>query len=380
MHRVSYRIVLLAVFAAFLSINRPAEAVTLRIDYGRDTNNFFPAGSQARAAMEEAATFYSGILEDTLSEIETPAKFLGSLGGEVTWHWRRSYINPSGVGTIFETDTDPNNPNADISLDADELVVFVGARDLPGDEAGLGGPGGWLWTGRGNGQFTSAEESQWNDIQDDFESAVIRRQEANGFATWGGAISFDSNTSWHFNHTTNPGAGLTDFYSVALHELAHVLGFGAVDNDDEKDTEWEARVNGTNFTGSNANIQHAPAAQVPLDSADDVSHWLQGIQDSTAYGAATSQKPLMVPGIDPAIRRLLTNLDAAALVDIGWSIDLPNAAAAATSLAVLNTASGSASFTASALTAVTIVPEPGGLLLGIIAAPFVLASRSRWKR
>ncbi len=58
-----------------------AAAATVRIDYGYDTNNFFGVGTQARAAMDAAASFYSGILQDTLSAIQTPADFHGSLGG-----------------------------------------------------------------------------------------------------------------------------------------------------------------------------------------------------------------------------------------------------------------------------------------------------------
>ncbi len=46
-----------------------------------------------------------------------------------------------------------------------------------------------------------------------------------------------SHTAWHFNHTTSPSGNVTDFYSVAIHELAHALGFGS---QSRARTEWES--------------------------------------------------------------------------------------------------------------------------------------------
>ena len=69
----------------------PAAALTIHVDYSLDEagNNFFGsgnpqgsmAGSQARTAMNAAAAFYSGILKDTFTAIQTPPTFFGSLGG-----------------------------------------------------------------------------------------------------------------------------------------------------------------------------------------------------------------------------------------------------------------------------------------------------------
>jgi hypothetical protein len=35
---------------------------------------------------------------------------------------------------------------------------------------------------------------------------------------------------WHYDHTSPVAAGQNDFYSVALHELLHSIGFGSSDN------------------------------------------------------------------------------------------------------------------------------------------------------
>src|SRR5690606_8940405 len=62
--------------------------------------------------------------------------------------------------------------------------------------------------------------------------------DATDFGPWGGAITFDAainidseSFDWHFGETT---AGLDDtkydFLSVAVHELAHLLGFGTAES------------------------------------------------------------------------------------------------------------------------------------------------------
>ncbi len=67
--------------AALCLVARPAAAITLQVDYTYDTTNFFgggnpqgaTAGMQAKAALESAATYFSNILIDSFSAIQTPA-------------------------------------------------------------------------------------------------------------------------------------------------------------------------------------------------------------------------------------------------------------------------------------------------------------------
>jgi hypothetical protein len=334
----------------------PVAAITIKIDYSRDTNGFFNAsttdGAAARSALNAAAAFYSDILEDTFSAIEVPTKTFGSKGGEATYFWKRRFLDPQ---------TGLNDAEVNAEIDANEYVIYVGARDLPGNELGNGGPGGFVggFVHR-VGEFTSAEASAITNTVSQFLNASTKRGEANGFARWGGSIAFDERV-WHFDHTTNPGAGQQDFYSVALHEMAHALGFGIVDGGSAK-TPWEELVSGSNFTGTNAVASHG--GSVPLASADDTGHWLQAIATSPIYEGAGSQTPLMVPTINTGLRRLLTNLDAAALADIGWEIDLPGGAAQALTFAGGGSSSGSASVAALSL---GNIPEPGCGALAILA-------------
>lgn len=48
---------------------------------------------------------------------------------------------------------------------------------------------------------------------------------------------------WHFDYSTPVAAGKSDFYSVALHEMLHVLGFGIGQS-------WNSNVSGTTWLGS----------------------------------------------------------------------------------------------------------------------------------
>lgn len=368
-----FRLTTCVFLLALLAWTSAATAVTVEIDFSTDTSDFFGAGNpqgetgaaQAKAALEAAADYYSGVLKDTFSAVDVPEKFYGSLGGEASWFWTRRFIHPV---------TGLNNAMLNDEVMENKYVVFVGARDLLGDDVGRAGAGGFVGGHSSrSGLFTAAEETQLAQMDAAFASATKRGQ-ASGFARWGGSASFDSLTTWHFDHTTSPGAGTTDFYSVALHELGHVFGLGTSE-------EWDKLVIGTNFTGAKVKSIFGNTDGAPLASGDaanspgDDGHWLQSIAMSPVYEGAGTQTPLMVPVLQPAqTRRNLTNLDAAALADIGWEIDLPGAAAAAASFV---STSGSSGSTAIASLSASVVPEPTGTALLAMAAVFLVQVRSQ---
>src|SRR3954464_6374687 len=91
------------VFGPFLT-GAFASAINVRIDYSYDSTNFFgsgnpqgaSAGAQAKAALEAAANFYSTILTDSLSVIQTPPAFHSStFDGQAAWHWTENFNNPT---------------------------------------------------------------------------------------------------------------------------------------------------------------------------------------------------------------------------------------------------------------------------------------------
>ncbi len=293
----------------------PSAAVTIRIDYSIDDagSKFFGignpqgAGAQARAALDAAATFFSNTLNDTFVAIQKPPDLFGSLGGSATWSWQRNYSDPA-TGFL--------NAELNIPIAANEFVVMAGARDLPSGELGRGGPGGYNWQHEARGPFTSPENNQIAATTAQFKSAVETRGETSGFARWGGSLAVDNNANWHFNHTTAPTGNKSDFYSVLLHELAHTLGFGA-------SQDWQNLVSGTTFVGTQTMTQYTQGGPVPLNSAVDTGHWSTVNTGSIVYGGSAAQQPLMVSALPQNTRRQLTNLEAAALVDIGWEIALP---------------------------------------------------------
>ena len=306
------QLIIVGVFFMDAVLVNPSQAITINLDYTYDTSDFFGAGNpngegvKAKQAIEAAADYFSAILEDTFSEIETPAKFTGSFGGMVVWQWDLSFSNPyTGATTTLYDET----------IAEDEFRIYVGARSLAGTTLGQGGPGGWGWSSTPSGGFTSGEIDQIDAITDDFAAAVGHRKEYTGFARWGGALTFDSDasTDWHYDHKQPTPAGKDDLFSVAIHEIAHALGLGT-------STDWDANTSnsGTLFSGPNAQAEYG--GMIPLDcSGGCTGHWQEGIS-SDIHGTSISQEAAMDPSITEGTRKYFTNLDAAASVDIGWDV------------------------------------------------------------
>lgn len=304
---------------ATLAIAAPVAAINVVIDYTYDTNNFFgagnpsgaTAGAQAKVALEAAASFFTNVLNDTFSSIQTPPQFNSStFNGQVTWQWSMNFTNPATGNPMVVT-----NP----TVAANQYIVYAGARNIGGTTAGIGGPGGFNWSSNPTGGFTQPELNQINNITAQFKNAVEERGEPiNEFASWGGAITFDrdGSTNWFYNHTVQPSGSVVDFYSVALHELGHAVGFGS-------SSEFQALVESSpsfSFKGANAKALNG-GVNVPLNGN---AHWANGTQ-SFIYGTGTLQEAAMDPDIFNGTRKRFTELDVAALRDIGWeTIALPN--------------------------------------------------------
>lgn len=243
---------------------REVPAVLIQLDYSRDTSGFFN-NAEARATLEQVARELGNSLSSNLAAI-TPS------GGNT---WTARFFDPATGG---------QTSLSNLTIGANTIKVFVGARTLGGSEAGFGGFGGYSISG--SQAWLSTVESRGHS----------------GFSPWGGSITFDSSINWHFGSSTS---GLTssklDFYSVAAHELGHVLGIGTA-------PEWENLVSNGTFHGPSAMSVYGGA--VPVSPNGD--HWANGI---TVNGQAVSLDPSLMYGQ----RVSFTSLDAAALRDMGWN-------------------------------------------------------------
>ena len=247
------------------------------VDYSFDTQGFF-SDTARRDAIEDVAATISSELGDTLDAI-VPS-------GSNTWSQR---FNHPGTGVLGSHVVNP-------TVNANEIVVYVGGRNLGGSILGLAGPGG----------FTASGNSAWFDtIVERGETGVASNTD---FAPWGGTVAFTTTANWHFGETT---AGLdsneADFRSVAFHEFYHVLGFGT-------SAAFNANIVAGQFTGANAVAEFDGSGNVPLHT--DLVHFAEGLTDG-------GQEVSLDPTITNGTRKFLTDLDRAVLSDIGWEVTSP---------------------------------------------------------
>lgn len=278
-----------------LGIQNTCRPIEIQFDTSYDRTSFFANGA-AMGALEAAADFYESLLLDDLAAI-VPGP--SGQGDENTW-----------IAKFIDPATGDEASIVDLVVPADTIIVFVGARNL----SDLGGSP----LARSSSGFGSTGTLEWNNT-------VISRGQgpvsgpkgvANDYATWGGAIAFNSAVDWHLNAATGPPEETNDLYSVALQELARILGFGRHEIIQNEYTAWANQVTDNTFTGPAAVAEFD--APVPL--GEGASQWVNDIP-SVIYGTSTSQNAALDDGIEIGTRERLTNLDVAALVDIGWQIE-----------------------------------------------------------
>lgn len=276
---------LLMLLLAYVALAPSVRAITIQIDYSYDTLGFFGTEQNptpARTTLEFAARTFTPFT-DTLSAIQP--------GGGNSWTAR--FIDPS-------TNTFNNVPN--LSVPHDTLIVYAIARNLAGAALGQASPGNYLFNGTPTASFSGAVTNRGQDDQ------------SLDFAPWGGVIAIDVVNSsgvprnWHYDLGAEPMGNAYDFYTVVVHELAHLFGFG-VSNAFALDIDSSG-----NFIGANAQALYG--GPVPLSNGQ---HWASGVT-SPPFLPGTQPKPSLGPSLTLGERKLFTPLDYAALADIGWQV------------------------------------------------------------
>ena len=279
----------LVAIALFFAAAPSGHALDIVLDYRFDTANFFLGHPERQGVLEAATQAFELRLADVLTGINP--------GGNNTWTQVFQHPGTGATQTLKDRVIAPG-----------ELRVFAGARQL-GAALGIGGPGGANVSGSRNFIDTVLARGQSGALA----------QEPTDFGPWGGTITFDLDAPWYFDPdvtTTEVFPLQHDFYSVAVHELAHLLGFGTADS-------WETHVAAPFFTGP-ASVSQNAGLPVPLH--DDLAHWAEGTQ-GRLLGALVTQEASMDPTLTQGTRKYLTELDYAGLADVGWLV-IPEPSAA----------------------------------------------------
>ena len=243
----------------------------IQFDYSHDTNHFFDDTAR-RQVLELAGETLGSRLEDHLLPI-TP-----SAGNT----WSLNATNPASGGSFTLSNQ---------TIPEDTIVVFVGSRNM--SSLGVGGPGG----------YSSSGSDEWLDLVAARGQTGMLNTLETDYGLWGGSITFDNDANWYFGMSAaGQGAKQHDFFSVAIHELGHVLGVGTA-------ASWDNKISGSFFTGSNSVAEYG--ANVPLSGG---SHFKEGTE---VDGDEVAMDPSLLVGT----RKNFTKLDYAALADIGWELN-----------------------------------------------------------
>lgn len=284
MSALSRRLLLLLTLALAPITNLRAQ-LSFTFDYSLDSGFFSGANAGRRLYLEAVGSYVSQFLTATsLAGI--------TVGGSNTW--TAQFTSPSNPATTHSV--------TDLSVAANAVVVYVGA-------AGLGSsvlaqailPG-----------ITASGEDGWAS------NTVLKRTVGASTYTRASvaALSFNSSTNWFFDSTplaNSSFAGQYDFFSVAAHELLHVLGFG----DTRGGSGWDKNLFSGAFAGGRSLEEKTDTPfGIPLNAGRD--HWAANtLSFSTRDGAV--QETLMDPDIAAGVRKYFTSLDLRALNDIGYA-------------------------------------------------------------
>ena len=329
----------MAVCALTCATWQSASALTLVIDYTHDAaaQNFFGTFPLAKAALEKAALDLGSVITSQPAALTND--FFGVASGSVdlALDLDLKYTNPS---TGFQqTIGQPVIP-------AGTVVIHVGSQALTGPTHALSSVAtvkvAVIALGSDPGDLQAATTAAAADAEAEWIRSpgpifnllsgpvTIGGTQVNFTIEIGathGQSWFDTDTNddgdpdtpaqlqsfWHFDPNTAPAAGKFDFYTIALHELAHSIGIGT-------SYSFNQNVGGsvavTTWLGAEAQSLNGGSQFGLLDP--DQQHILEGYQ-SPRLSDGLLQDALLDPTFGPGVRKELTQMDLAFLRDIGWT-------------------------------------------------------------
>jgi hypothetical protein len=311
----------------------PVHAINIFVNYDYDSNNFFLNSPQRKAALEAAAARYSAIITTTLTaetlsnNSDDPRIGFSHPGTGVNYEISAANnVGTDSIGTPSPTCQGcyaANEYRGQWSIPANQWILYAGGRPLTGNTAGVGGTSTGL-------NVTSMFTDEGSHLNRNFRAVSVFQN----LPVWGGSISFDNDgsTDWHFDLNTPAPNNKVDFYTIALHEIGHALGLGA-----HQWKDWSDHSPASQFTGDEAvdtyNADNGTSLTGLMEAGATDGHWKDGTYDSRIFnngnpnyvgtvGAGALQDLVMEPtaNFTAAIHRFeLTNVDVAALRDVGWA-------------------------------------------------------------
>jgi hypothetical protein len=309
-----------------------ASAFSIALDYSNDS--FFAAHPTAKATLDAAAQYISTLITTPLAAT-TDTNTANVNGSTATFDFNLSYTNPT---TGMTQTIDP------AVVPAGQVRIFVGVQKInSGGEAGQGGPGG----AGVNAAVSYFNQTDLNAAFNNAQAAANVNMGRGGGPTIGklngnlngsfgtlpfsinygssvGSVWFDVDTNndgvvdtdaqlnnyWQFDSTKPVGATQTDFYSVALHEMLHALGFGT-------SASWTNKVSTSapqDWLGTQVTALLGTGHNVLGPDSEHVA----GNLLSTRLTDGAVQQAVMSPTILTGTRKSVTRLDLAFLRDMGW--------------------------------------------------------------
>ncbi len=247
--------------------DRRMMTVAIKFDYSFDRTHF--CEGHRRAVLEAAGKEIGDRINDNLAAIAPSGRN----------YWTVRFNDPS-TGKA----TSRNN----LSVPKDTIIVYVGARPMS-------------WLGDMSSGASGGGSCAWKD--------TFQTRDQPGTSTWGGSIAFDSTPAhpWYYGVSASVPKGHLDFYSTVQHELGHLLG---VDGDNP---HFRNQISQRAFTGTAAKAANG-GSTVPMHNNEN-DHWARSVK-SNGRTATMSYEPRA-----PGVARRFTELDFAALKDIGWEVN-----------------------------------------------------------
>ena len=288
--------------------NNPPGNVSIRFDYSLDTAGFFDDPVR-REVLQSAADALTDALVDDLSAVEIDAPQL---------QWRPRVFHPSLGGSDpaatqqFEIGLNPR-------VNRGEIVIYVGSRPFAGSVIGIGGAGANAYSVP---QFSAPSQQELDRIlaaidRDIVELETRGQSGANGsvrtdVAPSFGSIAFDRDPGRFYFGVGEIGPNQTDFFAAAQHEIAHVLGYG--EEFVGVTSSWERLTVGSSFSGAASTAVYRDgggSGNVPLNGGH---HWAASVRDDLGI------ETILTAGLIGGVRNRFSELDYAALDDIGWQV------------------------------------------------------------